>query len=123
MLEDQMSAFTSDFDRGRAGYSPDHVDALVWALSELMVEGSPGYGLIEYTRLEAEKVTAEQIGNRKAAEPPSLSNGGVRMKSNADTSTAYGMSGTQYNADAHVVFIVSAADAKPLLAAGWHQSK
>src|ERR1700694_3061349 len=30
MLEDQMSAFTSDFDRGRAGYSPDHVDALVW---------------------------------------------------------------------------------------------
>jgi phage terminase large subunit-like protein len=31
MLEDQMSAFTSDFDRGWAGYSPDHVDALVWA--------------------------------------------------------------------------------------------
>jgi len=34
-LEDQLCAFTSDFDRGRAGYSPDRVDALVWALTEL----------------------------------------------------------------------------------------
>src|SRR6266516_780274 len=32
-----MCAFTSDFDRGRSGYSPDRVDALVWALTELMV--------------------------------------------------------------------------------------
>ena len=36
-LEDQMCSFTSDFDRARAGYSPDRLDALVWALSELMV--------------------------------------------------------------------------------------
>jgi predicted phage terminase large subunit-like protein len=34
-LEDQMCLFTSDFDRGRVGYSPDRVDALVWALTEL----------------------------------------------------------------------------------------
>jgi phage terminase large subunit-like protein len=34
-LEDQMCAFTSDFDRSRAGYAPDRVDALVWALTEL----------------------------------------------------------------------------------------
>jgi phage terminase large subunit-like protein len=37
-LEDQMCAFTSDFDRSRSGYSPDRVDALVWALSELLGE-------------------------------------------------------------------------------------
>jgi phage terminase large subunit-like protein len=30
-----MYAFTSDFDRARVGYSPDRVDALVWALTEL----------------------------------------------------------------------------------------
>lgn len=36
-LEDQMTAFTSDFDRSRAGYSPDRLDALVWALTELML--------------------------------------------------------------------------------------
>ena len=34
-LEDQMCAFTSDFDRSTAGYSPDRVDALVWALTEI----------------------------------------------------------------------------------------
>jgi phage terminase large subunit-like protein len=37
-LEDQLCAFTSDFDRGRAGYSPDRLDALVWAISELAVK-------------------------------------------------------------------------------------
>ena len=37
-LEDQMCSFSADADRSR-GSSPDRVDALVWALSELMVEG------------------------------------------------------------------------------------
>jgi phage terminase large subunit-like protein len=36
-LEDQLTAFTSDFNRSTAGYSPDRLDALVWALSELML--------------------------------------------------------------------------------------
>jgi hypothetical protein len=30
-----MCAFTSDFNRNTAGYSPDRVDALVWALTNL----------------------------------------------------------------------------------------
>jgi phage terminase large subunit-like protein len=34
VLEDQMCAFTSDFDCARLG-SPDRVDSLVWALTEL----------------------------------------------------------------------------------------
>jgi predicted phage terminase large subunit-like protein len=34
-LEDQMCAFKIDFDRKEEGYSPDRVDALVWALTEL----------------------------------------------------------------------------------------
>jgi phage terminase large subunit-like protein len=32
-LEDQQCAFTTDFDRKAAGFSPDRVDALVWALT------------------------------------------------------------------------------------------
>ena len=36
-LEDQMCSFTRDYDRAANG-SPDRVDALVWALTELMVE-------------------------------------------------------------------------------------
>lgn len=37
-LEDQMFEFTSDFDTDKMGYSPDRVDALVWAITELMLE-------------------------------------------------------------------------------------
>lgn len=36
-LEDQLCAFTADFDRSTAGYSPDRLDAMVWALTELML--------------------------------------------------------------------------------------
>jgi phage terminase large subunit-like protein len=38
-LEDQMCAFTVDFNRTEMGYSPDRMDALVWALTKLMIEG------------------------------------------------------------------------------------
>ncbi len=41
-LEDQMCAFTADFERAGAGFSPDRVDARVWALSELMLAETPG---------------------------------------------------------------------------------
>lgn len=34
-LEDQMAAFTPDFDRKAQGYSPDRLDAAVWALADL----------------------------------------------------------------------------------------
>lgn len=34
-LEDQMCTFTADFDRKAQGYSPDRMDALVWAFTEL----------------------------------------------------------------------------------------
>lgn len=55
-LEDQMCSFTHDFDRNAAGYSPDRVDALVWALSDLLVEPRPGDGIFEaYRRLAAKK--------------------------------------------------------------------
>jgi predicted phage terminase large subunit-like protein len=40
-LEDQMCAFTTDLDRKSLGYSPDRCDALVWALSDLLVDAPP----------------------------------------------------------------------------------
>ncbi len=46
-LEDQMCAFTADLDRGALGHSPDRVDALVWALTELMLEPART-GLLDY---------------------------------------------------------------------------
>ena len=41
VLEDQMTSFTADYDRARDG-SPDRVDAMVFALSELMSSAAPG---------------------------------------------------------------------------------
>lgn len=35
-LEDQMCEMTPDFDPDKAGYSPDRLDALVWAMTDLL---------------------------------------------------------------------------------------
>jgi phage terminase large subunit-like protein len=54
-LEDQMCGFSADLDRDALGHSPDRVDALVWALTELMLEPG-GTGLLDYyARLVSEK--------------------------------------------------------------------
>ena len=58
-----MCTFTTDFDRARAGYSPDRLDALVWGLTELLVEPMPSYGIFEVTRQRAEEL-------QRARQPP-----------------------------------------------------
>lgn len=62
-LEDQMCAFTRGGQGGpnssSMGYSPDRVDALVWALTELLVEPAPGEGIYEvYRQLSGELTDA-----------------------------------------------------------------
>jgi phage terminase large subunit-like protein len=52
-LEDQMCAFTSDWDRRRDG-SPDRVDAMVFALTELLLQERPGGFLREESLLAAD---------------------------------------------------------------------
>jgi phage terminase large subunit-like protein len=59
-LEDQMTSFMVDLSRGNAGYSPDRVDALVWAFTELLVDQSRGMGVFEFYRQTAAKSTAER---------------------------------------------------------------
>jgi hypothetical protein len=59
-LEDQMCGFTTAFDRRTAGYSPGRVDALVWALTELMVTPMPAFGIYEYYRRLANDLPAER---------------------------------------------------------------
>jgi Terminase RNaseH-like domain len=61
-LEDQMTNFTSDFDRQAAGYSPDRVDALVWAATESLVENMNGWGIFELYRRKAAAIEAEKRG-------------------------------------------------------------
>jgi phage terminase large subunit-like protein len=65
-LEDQMTNFTSDIDRAAAGYSPDRVDALVWAFTQLLVEPMKGEGIYELSRQQAE--AAAQRGKPQPAQ-------------------------------------------------------
>ena len=62
-----MTNFTSDIDRAAAGYSPDRVDALVWAFSELLVEQMEGEGIYELARQRAE--AAEQRRKPQPTQP------------------------------------------------------
>lgn len=55
-LENEMTSFTSNFDRAKAGFSPGRVDALVWALTDLMVQPMPGFGIYELYRHLAARV-------------------------------------------------------------------
>jgi phage terminase large subunit-like protein len=67
-LEDQMTNFTADFDREKAGYSPDRLDALVWATTELLVEPMKGFGAFEVMRRLAAGETLEQIATGRTPE-------------------------------------------------------
>jgi hypothetical protein len=62
VLEDQMCAFTADAHGNQssrwAGCSPDRVDALVWALTDLLVEPTPGEGIYETYRQLSSQLAA-----------------------------------------------------------------
>ena len=66
-LEDQMLNFST------AGYlgdrSPDRADALVWAMSDLLVEPMPGEAMIEYYRMRAVEAAAKKAADAAAAGP------------------------------------------------------
>jgi phage terminase large subunit-like protein len=71
-LEDQMCTFSAEFDRDIAGYSPDRVDALVWALTELFLNPMLGAAIFEdYRQRASESKGAESRragGSRRSRE-------------------------------------------------------
>ncbi|HEX3430493.1 MAG TPA: terminase family protein [Rhizomicrobium sp.] len=100
-LEDQMCALTSDFDRKRAGYSPDRADALVWALTTLCIEALPGMGLLRWYEQQAANPDAKPImvPDDEPFPLPPLSEKlpTVRMRAPADwCRTVNGSNGTKY---------------------------
>ena len=60
-LEDQMAEFTIDFDRVALGYSPDRVDALVWAFTDLLVAPMKGEGIYELYRQQEARMEAAKV--------------------------------------------------------------
>ena len=113
-LEDQLCVFTSDFDRAKAGYSPDRLDAMVWGLTELMV-GMQNDGIIHFMRAEMEEAQSAAI---KANAPPDP-NSFVRLRCPEGVQTAYGRRGTRYIANAQGCIDVEPDDVGPLGAAGF----
>jgi hypothetical protein len=58
-----MCAFTAgahgSLSTRSAGYSPDRVDALVWALTDLLVESMPAEGIYEVYRQLSGQLAAD----------------------------------------------------------------
>ena len=59
-LEDQLVAMVPDFDAAMAGFSPDRADALVWALTDLLVEQMDNAGIFELYRHRAAAAAAKE---------------------------------------------------------------
>jgi hypothetical protein len=79
-----------------------------------MVEGSPGYGIIEYTRLEAEKANAPR------ANPGDASTFTVTLKAPLGAAgTLHLMSGRQVLVPSDGLVAMTVEDSKPLLSIGW----
>ena len=70
-LEDQLTSFTPDIDRAKLG-SPDRGDALVFALTELLVAAEPYAGLFQFYAQELARDRAEAANRAGAAAPPSV---------------------------------------------------
>jgi phage terminase large subunit-like protein len=56
-LEDQLCGFA-----GGSSDSPDRLDAMVWAFTELMVDTTPAAGMLEFYRQEVERMTKRRDG-------------------------------------------------------------
>jgi phage terminase large subunit-like protein len=112
-LEDQMCGFASDFDRATAGYSPDRVDALCFALSELLV-GETCQGWVDfYTSFAANK------GANTPPDPAGPPAPTITLRSPAPYMNYAPNTGKRYTADAGgLIHDVDAKDVQRLLNAG-----
>ena len=118
-LEDQMCSFTTNGYIGEG--SPDHADALVWALTDLMVQDNKT-GLLDWYVAQAENVKHEPPGLIKLKPQPAPIAEGIRLKAPAGVSNVYGFTGNSYNGDHEGIFVVHPDDVKPLIAQGFHHA-
>lgn len=105
--------FTTDFDKKKAGYSPDRVDALVWAITGSMVNTVAHEGLMEYYRQQNSK-----IQDRLKNAAPVKTDEKVSLWAPDSISTVHGLSGEKYIKDSDGKIVVKAEDVSPLLRAG-----
>jgi hypothetical protein len=111
VLEDQLCAFTTQGYRGEG--SPDHADALVFAVSELMLKEHAA--ILEFYRRQAgDRLEAAPIGVQTSTHE-SL----VRLNAPAGISCVHGRSGAYYGVGADGIVAVRPDDVEPLLGANF----
>lgn len=113
-LEDQMAEFTADFDKKKAGYSPDRVDALVWAVTCAMVNATAHEGLFEYYRLQNQTV---QDKLRAASEKNAVATL-IALAPPPGVNRTFGSEGETYNVNEGKL-MVAQKDVSTLLRAGF----
>jgi hypothetical protein len=113
VLEDQLCAFTTAGYRGEG--SPDHADALVFAITELMLKAD-NTAIIEFYRLKVED-QAEPATAAAAPEAPLK----IRLRVPENISGVHGLSSTYYMVDAERAIAVEPGDVESLLKAGYQQ--
>src|SRR5262249_38389177 len=114
VLEDQLCAFTTAGYRGEG--SPDHADALVFAITELMLkETAP---ILEFYRRQAEERQRAAGRARRtppAPEPPAK----IRLRVPDGISAVHGSSTTLYVVGADGIIAVPPEDVETLINAGY----
>ena len=110
VLEDQLCAFTTAGYRGEG--SPDHADALVFAVTELMLKDNAP--ILEFYRRQAE---ARQHAQAETGEP--THDPLVRLRAPIQVSVVHGQSGASYGVAADRIVAVKPDDAAALVAAGY----
>ncbi len=114
VLEDQLCAFTTAGYRGEG--SPDHADALVFAITELMLKDSAPMIIEFYRRQVEERQHAAANAPATAAPAPPAT---IRLRVPEGISTVHGLSTTSYMVGADRVIAVAPEDVEPLLSAGY----
>jgi phage terminase large subunit-like protein len=129
-LEDQLCAFTTAGYRGTG--SPDHADALVFAISELMLKEQDG--IFEYYRLRAlerapgpvhgaGQVSADPPRDKQQKPGPLKEKSVVWLQGKAGISGAHGRSGTFYPVNqVGAAIAVKAEDAPGLMTGGFDRA-
>ena len=108
------------FDHRRAGYRPDRADALVWALTTLVVENVSNAGLMQWYEQESARLglTGLLPGHPVPEQPEHAPT--VKMIAPRDwTGTFYGIHGARYAVNANEVVDVGPDDVPMLQRRGF----
>jgi len=130
VLEDQLCAFTTAGYRGEG--SPDHADALVFAITELMLKDNAA--ILEFYRRQAQDREAVRDQEREPLRAPMRANAHtnmqtkigagaretlVRLQAPAGISVVHGLTGARYLVGADRIVAVRPDEAEALIGAGF----